>query len=111
MPLVPAVHSQRDEVVAILDVADDDAALLPELPPDGRETERTPAAPVRGGPQKSAATGSVERDERANPYARTRAAGGSVVEATRDSRPIPPLGTGDVPTLRGVRMASVVMGP
>src|SRR4029450_5108405 len=61
MALVPAVHRQRDEVGAVFEVADDDAALLPGLPPGGRERWRTPAAFVRGGPQEAAATESVER--------------------------------------------------
>jgi hypothetical protein len=63
--LVPAVHRERDEVGAVFEVADDDAALLPGLPPDGREAQRTPAAPVRRGPQESAATESVEGAMRA----------------------------------------------
>ena len=50
--LVPAVHRQHDEVRAVLDVADDDAALLPGLPSDGGEEECAPAAVVRGGRRK-----------------------------------------------------------
>ena len=46
---------------AVFEVADDDAPLLPGLPADGREAQRTPAALVRRGPQESAATESVER--------------------------------------------------
>src|SRR5687768_17880357 len=61
MALVPAVHRERNEVGAVFDVADDDAALLPGLPPDGREAQRTPATLVRRGPQESATTESVER--------------------------------------------------
>lgn len=37
MALVPAVHRVRDEVWAIFETADDDAALSRGLPPDGRE--------------------------------------------------------------------------
>src|SRR5688572_19369740 len=37
MALVPAVHRDRDEVRTVFEVADDDAALLPGLPPDGGE--------------------------------------------------------------------------
>ena len=37
MAFVPAVHGDRYQVGAVLDVADDDAALLPGLPPDRRE--------------------------------------------------------------------------
>ena len=33
MALVPAVHRERDEVGSFLEVADDDTALLPGLPP------------------------------------------------------------------------------
>jgi hypothetical protein len=38
LALVPAVHSERDEVWAIFEVANDHAALFAGLPPDGRET-------------------------------------------------------------------------
>ena len=61
MAVVPAVHRERDEVRAFLDVADDDAAFFPGLPPDGRAAQRTPAALVRRGPQEPAATESVQR--------------------------------------------------
>ena len=61
MALVPAVHRERDEVRAVLEVADDDAAFLPGLPPDGREAQRTPAPLVRRGPEEPAPTESVER--------------------------------------------------
>src|SRR5947207_8743712 len=61
MALVPAVHRERDEVRTVFEVADDDAALLPGLPPDGGEAQRAPAALVRRGPQESAATEPVQR--------------------------------------------------
>jgi NADPH:quinone reductase-like Zn-dependent oxidoreductase len=38
--LVPAVHRQRHEVGTVLEVADDDAALVPGLPPDDRQAQR-----------------------------------------------------------------------
>ena len=60
LALVPAVHSERDEVWAIFEVANDHAALFPGLPSDGRETKRTPPALVRRGPQETTATESVE---------------------------------------------------
>jgi hypothetical protein len=40
MALVPAVHRERDQVGAVFEVADDDAALSPGLAPDGREAQR-----------------------------------------------------------------------
>ena len=61
MTLVPAVHRRRHEVGTVLDVADDDAALVPGLPPDGREAQRTPAALVCGGPQDATTAEPVER--------------------------------------------------
>ena len=61
MALVPAVHREHDEIRAVLDVADDDAVLLPGFPPDGHEAEHAPAALVRRGPQEAAATEPVER--------------------------------------------------
>ena len=67
MALVKAVHRERDEVRAVFNVADDDAALLPGLPPDGREAQRTPTALVRRSPQESAAAESVEHAMNAPP--------------------------------------------
>jgi hypothetical protein len=61
MALIPAIHREHDEIGAVFEVADDDAALLPGLPPGGREAQCTPAAPVRRGPEESAATEPVER--------------------------------------------------
>jgi hypothetical protein len=61
LALVPAVHRERDEVRAVFDVADDDAALVPGPPPDARESQRTPAALGRRGPQEPAATEPVQR--------------------------------------------------
>jgi hypothetical protein len=61
MTLVKAVHRESDEVGAVLEVADDDAAFLPGLAPDGREAKRAPAALARRGPQEAAATEPVER--------------------------------------------------
>src|SRR5438270_2137412 len=61
MALVPAVHGDRDEVRTVFEVADDDAALLPGLPPDGGEAQRAPAALIRRGPQESTATEPVQR--------------------------------------------------
>src|SRR4029450_4541943 len=60
MSLVPAVHGERDEVPAVLDVTDDDAPLLPGLPTDGRETQRTPAALVRRRPKDATAADSID---------------------------------------------------
>jgi hypothetical protein len=40
MTLPPAVHRERDQVGAILEVADDDAALVSGVAPDGREAQR-----------------------------------------------------------------------
>src|SRR3954447_6111724 len=57
---VPVVDRERDQVGAVFEVADEDAALLPGLPPDGRQAQRTPAALVRRGPKESTATESVE---------------------------------------------------
>src|SRR5205823_3075011 len=59
--LVPAVHREHDEIRAVLEVADDDAAFLAGLPPDSREAQRAPAALIRRGPQEAAATEPVER--------------------------------------------------
>ena len=39
MTLLPAVHGEHDEIGAVLDVADDDAAFLPGLPPNGRQAQ------------------------------------------------------------------------
>src|SRR5688500_946998 len=61
MALVPAVHRERDKVRTVFEVADDDAALLSGLAPDGGEAQRAPAALVRGGPHESAATEPVQR--------------------------------------------------
>ena len=61
MALVPTVHREDDRIRTVLDIADDDAAFLPGLPPDGREAQRPPAALTRRGPQEVAATEPVER--------------------------------------------------
>ena len=53
MALVPAAHREHDEIRAVLEVADDDAAFLPGLAPDGREAQHAPAALVRRGPQEA----------------------------------------------------------
>ena len=61
MPLLPAVHREGDQVGAVLEVAEDDRALLPGRPADGREAQRAPPPFVRRGPQEAAATEPVER--------------------------------------------------
>src|SRR3954451_9631435 len=60
MSFVPAVHRDGDEVGSVLEVADDDAALLPGLPADGCQPQRTPATLVRRRPKETAAAESVE---------------------------------------------------
>ena len=73
--LVPAVHRDRDEVRAVFEIADDDAALLPGLPPDGGEASRPSRACSTwstGIGRHSAGTGP---DEHARPCARSPAAG------------------------------------
>ena len=58
---VPAVHRECDEVGAVVDVADDDAAFLSGLPSDRREVERTPLALARRRPEQTAPAEPVER--------------------------------------------------
>src|SRR3954452_11792046 len=60
MAFVPAVHRDGDGVGSVLEVADDDAALLPGLSADGRQTQRTPATLVGRRPKEAAAAESVE---------------------------------------------------
>src|SRR3954453_7492315 len=60
MALVPAIHRDGDEVGSVLEVANDDAALLPGLSADGRQTQRTPTTLVGRRPKEAAATESVE---------------------------------------------------
>ena len=61
MALVPPVHREHDEIRAVFEVAEDDAAFLPGLPPDGCEAKRAPTALARRGPQEAPATDPVER--------------------------------------------------
>ena len=44
MALVPALPRGRDEIRAVFEVADDDAALVPGLPTDGSEAQHAPPA-------------------------------------------------------------------
>jgi hypothetical protein len=54
----PAVHRQRDQVRAVLDVADDDAAGPASAAAGRRQAQRAPAARLRA-PQTQAATGDL----------------------------------------------------